>query len=369
MAPDLREIINKIDLDNQNRSELEQRLNYLRNENLKLRQAIKEQKFHIESLEKENLEEFPGEVQILKEMVISLRQKIEDKDKLIQNIRINNIQLLDEINSFKAIKSHEILQEEIEELKKDIIKLTQANEKKKLNIEILRNELEEAKTEREFDVSILKKEIEVINREKLKLIEEISQLKKEPETQVILIDDNTQSDNTISNFDRDNLYRENEINELNKYIQNLKLQINELRGNTQYLKREKKDATIKQASIQLETGDYLSMSYQINLIKQIFSLLQEKDQRKFLSHIFTDLRNRNFDVKRFIIKLLSHFKTFEVQEELIKYLKDDNWLIRISVLHALKKFNLKGLKNVLKSLQNDPDIDVKEFITRMLVLK
>ncbi len=338
MAPNLRKIIEKIDEHNQYQSEIEQRLDLLQTENIKLRILINEQKEIIEKQKQVEQKDIPEEIQILKDMILALREKVEERERDVQKLRNDNLSLQEKLREFDS----NTLVEDNKEVLRKVQDLTELN-----------NQLNAINDENLKEIDTLNKELNSIRREhKRELPTEIMRLRIE----------SLRQEKEYLKY----IYHQNErINGLNEYVENLKMQIRDLHVK-ESTTSTKKEQYPKKLSIKPYSGEYQSFYYQLDLILNLITLLQERDKKTIMLRLFRDLKTKDFDVRRFIIKILSKIKTPEVYKELVDNLKDPNWLIRLSILHAIKNFDNKEIKSVLESLLNDSDVDVRETASQLL---
>jgi len=131
MAKDLKDLIDSVEVRNNTQNELERNLEFLQEEVRRLNFTIKEQKILIEELNKTIAEEgdidIPGDIQLLKDMILSQRQDMIKRDKDIEILQ----KQLDELTfgvpggkkSGKPKKNKDLI-----EAKKRIIQLTEENE-------------------------------------------------------------------------------------------------------------------------------------------------------------------------------------------------------------------------------------------------
>ena len=100
----------------------------------------------------------------------------------------------------------------------------------------------------------------------------------------------------------------------------------------------------------------------------MYNLLDDIDKKVVINSLIKDLDNRNNDVKRVVLKILSGIRDEKVYEVFIDLLHDEDWVIRFKAIKALTNFgfNNKGFKDLLKKLIKDTDIDVRELALKVL---
>lgn len=457
MSRNIKDIIDKIEKEGKTRSTLEQTVEFLREELGRRSLTINEQKLLIIKLEKkrENQVEIPEDVQILKEMVISLRQDLIKRDKDVDILKQKNDELTSQLERNIKYGANTIENEELINAKKIIIQLTEENDINLIQIDSLKAELQVIKSKisenenpsrlefanknieeleleiRKFQAQILElqqeldkfkspfeqpvknnEQLEEINKENLNLREENARLKRN------LDNDNSTIDKLISeinNHRNENSEQEKEIidknikiSALNNKIESLKRRIiefkdsskeyseeeviiekqanlddfndmdsveliNKLKEENQNLKnkiselKETMQELLDNANHGLRQALNLPNYYQFDLFNRMFVLLEENNKKLVLDSLFQDLRKKNRDIKRCAIIILSEIKSEKVYNIFKKMIHDDDdWIIRLYLIKALSKFKNKEIKEPLKELLNDVDIDVREAAKKVL---
>jgi len=131
MSKDLKDLIDSIEVKNETQNDLERNNDFLQEEVKRLNFRIREQKILIGELNKKIAEgsdvDVPGDVQLLKEMIMSQRQDLIKKDKDIEILQKQLEELTfgipDGKKSGKSKKNKDLI-----EAKKRIIQLTEENE-------------------------------------------------------------------------------------------------------------------------------------------------------------------------------------------------------------------------------------------------
>ncbi|MFX1392997.1 MAG: hypothetical protein ACFFAH_05405, partial [Promethearchaeota archaeon] len=151
MSKDLKDLIDSIEIKETEKSDYEQIIDDLREKINKLNFTIDEQKLLIQEQEKKLAEskelEVPGEVQILKDMIITQRQDIKKKDKDIEILEERIDELLIQLDKSKKTGNETINNEELIEAKKMIIQLTEEIEIFKQNEKNTKDIIENLKKE------------------------------------------------------------------------------------------------------------------------------------------------------------------------------------------------------------------------------
>ncbi len=163
----------------------------------------------------------------------------------------------------------------------------------------------------------------------------------------------------------------NEIqgNDLETIIKNLKEEINKLNNEIVNLKEEGSIVSNKiNHKLRLKQG--APNYYQIDLFMRLFQILDKDKKDILIESILEDLiKLKDNEIKRYIILLLitilNDLKDDQrIYKELIRLFKDDDWLIRLTLVKTLYRTDndelIEIFKKPLKSLLDDVDLDVKE---------
>ncbi|MFX1344552.1 MAG: HEAT repeat domain-containing protein [Promethearchaeota archaeon] len=355
----------------------------------------------------EESEEYRNQIEDLKNQVESLKsEKSEleeakktptDENAEIVNLKRLNFQLMEqngllrvEIESLKAKmqeKVEALKSEELELANKKIRELT--TEMETLNIKLaekpetvsiqeldlankkiedLTSELEVLKAQMEEKIeSATSEELELANRKIEALSLEIDDydaqlkfLQKELETQaepaIISTEEaleyakmRDQYENTKSEL----LKYQEENTLLKNYLSKLETQNNKLID----IKKSTK-------SIAYDFPEH----FQISLFKRMYSLLDDNEKQVVINGLIKDLNNKNNQIRRTSIKLLSEIKDKRVYDTFLELIHDEDWLIRYNLIKALSKFDFESeeFRELLKNLLKDSDVDVRELAAKML---
>ena len=108
--------------------------------------------------------------------------------------------------------------------------------------------------------------------------------------------------------------------------------------------------------------------YQSMLFMRLFNSLDKYKKELIIDSLIQDLVNsQSLDMKRYIIDILSEIKEERrVRETLIEMINSEDWLTKLHLVKALSKFEAKEIKEPLKQLLNDPDLDVREAVEKVL---
>ena len=491
MTPDLKDLINSVEIQDNTQSELEQTVKLLKEEISKLKFTIKEQKILIQNQKAKTQKkiEVPEDIEILKDIIITQRQEINKKDKDIDTLEQKLEEIIPNADMGTILRKEEIENEELINAKKLIIQLTEENELYQVNESNAKNiisdlikqkdklvsETESLKEQgfllksRNSSLDLDQQKLEEINPADNKvndllikvddLIEETIHWKEdvvsteldkenhmdiksefnELSNKITLLEEenkklnrNLETANNISN----RLVEEidgylNEISDLNNEIRDKNVKVSALNEKYNSLKRQnielqeralenlnKEDFMSSQNNINeiqendLETiivnlkgeinklnNDIVNVKenksivsnkinqklrlkqgapnyYQIDLFMRLFQILDKNEKNILIESIIEDLiKLKDNEIKRYIILLLitilNDLKDDKrIYKELIRLFKDDDWLIRLTLVKTLYRTDndelIEIFKKPLKSLLDDIDLDVREASEQIL---
>jgi len=166
MSRDLKDLIDTVEKETRSHAELEQIISSLKEKKNKLKFTVKEQKLLIESLkshmEDEQIERvvLPSEIDILKEIISSQRQELNEKQSDIEKLydKIDNLAISMESN--EDISKLEISNKELLEAKMQIIQLGDENQEYRSQIKFLKDQIEELQLEKSKDEEFIEEKDE-----------------------------------------------------------------------------------------------------------------------------------------------------------------------------------------------------------------
>jgi len=279
MSKNFKDLINTVEKETQTKAELEQSIHSLKEEINKMEFTIKEQKLLIEDLKTQKKNDqiideqikLPSEVEILKDMIVSQRQELNQKDKLIDTLQ-------DKIDELSILMKND-----------NIVKIDQQNEEL-FNTQIRLDELLNENKD-------LKNELEELNIK----IHDIESKKNETENlegSPIL----KQIDDELINFKRLNFQLMEENGLLRVEIESLKSQIKALE---QQLEQTSKPAIISNEDALLIT----ELREKSDKIKS--ELIEYKQENQNLLEQLTKLKEKELEIE----SLKSQIKALEQQLE------------------------------------------------------
>ena len=107
-----------------------------------------------------------------------------------------------------------------------------------------------------------------------------------------------------------------------------------------------------------------------NLFFKMYRFLREDDKTTITNQLLDDLSSESRDVRTYAIKILSVIRGNRVFEVLKDLVNDDDWIVKLYLIKAFLNFDKTDTIPLLKNLQEDKDIDVREAaINALLELK
>jgi len=394
MTKDIKNLIDTVEEENKARAEFEQIIDDLKEEINRINFTIKEQKILIED-QKSKLLEFqektPENVKELKDTIATQKQDLVKRYKDINSLNQQIQELTTQLENYKKLNSQTEANEELINTKKLIIQITEENEQNRVQIESLKEQLENRQNYDQIpenqelidakklnfqlmeENGLLRVQIESLKAQIQEAIEKAQSEKldlanKEIETLISEIEEYKAKINYLQ-------AKEKEIADSTKEIEEIKAELLKSQNQNEKLKqslselKEKKTLIIPNQSYhQLKVPPNLPKSYQISLFMKMYQLLDETNKDNVIEFLIKNLSSQNNEIKRNVIEILSEIKDKRVYDAFLKLIHDKDWLIRYNSIKAICKFEEKGeeLKNLLKKLSKDTDVDVRELAEKTL---
>ncbi|MFX1322545.1 MAG: HEAT repeat domain-containing protein [Promethearchaeota archaeon] len=394
MSKEIKDLLDTVEEENKVRAEFEQTVDVLKEEINRLNFTIKEQKLLIED-QKGKLLEFeektPENIKELKDTIAIQKQDLVKRYKDINTLNQQIKDLTTQLENYKKVNSQTEVNEELINTKKLIVQLTEENEQKQVQIESLKEQLENRQ-----NYDHIAENQELIDAKKLnfQLMEENGLLLMQIETlkaQIQEANERAQSEKLhLTNKEIEALTseieeykakinylqaKEKEIADSTKEIEEIKAKLlnsqkeNEKLNQSLFNLKEKKVLiSPNQSYHQLKVSPNLPKSYQISLFMKMYQLLDEINKDNVIEFLIKNLSSQNNEIKRNVIEILSEIKDKKVYDAFLKLIHDKDWLIRYNSIKAIRKFEEKGeeLKNLLEKLSKDTDVDVRELAEKTL---
>ena len=159
--------------------------------------------------------------------------------------------------------------------------------------------------------------------------------------------------------------KDEELNSVNLKLQkfeNANIQLSDLIVELK-VNQEQKDENIESQSI---SQSVVYEDLPPNLFFKMYRFLNEDDKITIVNQLINDLNSKIRDIRTFAIKILSVIKSERVFEELKEIANDDDWIVKLYLIKAFRNFNSDDTIPILKKMQKDKDIDVREAAVRVL---
>ena len=100
--------------------------------------------------------------------------------------------------------------------------------------------------------------------------------------------------------------------------------------------------------------------YPPTLFFKMYKMLSNDYKTIIEDQLIEDLKSSNRDSRTYAIKILSAIKGPKIFNELKGLVKDDDWIVKLYLIKALRNFEYSETAELLKVLQEDGDPDVRE---------
>lgn len=395
MNNNIKDIIDKVEEENSSRAQLEQTIQFLKEEIKRLKFTIKEQRTIIEEQEKKILkqEKVPDDINVLKDIIHKQRKELEikevklnnsskerqkqqtelrEKNSKLENLRDQINYLENKIQELKSEASNKVNKQNLENAQKIIEELTETNSEYSAEIDALKSQisdLEENSLQQQLtnQLSEANNKIFQLENRNEDLNAQINYLQKE----IDKVNEKSYygSQNEIQSYNDKLEYLEEELERSRKKIISLEKRNNELEEiNSDLQKRldqsTSRDKDFKQKSIHgFKRDNKISNHYsQIFLIERMFNLMNNANKEKIIASLIDDLYHSSPDVRTFAVNILAHIQTKDIFNALKELKDDESWIVRYYVAKALSNFkNINGLKEIMEEFLDDEDVDVREI--------
>ncbi|MFW9937177.1 MAG: HEAT repeat domain-containing protein [Candidatus Thorarchaeota archaeon] len=294
----------------------------------------------------------------------SLKREIEDLQSSLQESELNKNEYMHELENNNQIIDG--LKDELSEYKEKVEYLQNKLEDMKKIQESFLESSEEYKKLLEFEAE--NDELKNIIGTNLNIIENLKNENLELNnklTEALQIINSNKDD-----YDKTLIENEEKLAELNKKyqkIQNANKKLSDL-----IVELKVKGDSITPQVAQSNLSQPISKESQLNyippsLFHKMFELLDAENKKQIINQLIEDLNENNIRDKRiYALKILSSIDGPRIFEEFKKLIKDKDWIIKLYIIKALNNFKNTEVKDILKELQKDGDVDVREAATNLL---
>ena len=102
------------------------------------------------------------------------------------------------------------------------------------------------------------------------------------------------------------------------------------------------------------------------LFFKMYKQMTNDSKDLIVAQLVEDLNRNNRDLKTYAIKVLSFIKGPKVFDAFKGLVKDNDWIVKLYLIKALQNFENIEKVDILKELQTDDDLDVREAAVEML---
>lgn len=99
---------------------------------------------------------------------------------------------------------------------------------------------------------------------------------------------------------------------------------------------------------------------------KMYKELTNDSKDMIIAQLIDDLSKSNRDLRTYAIKVLSFIKGPKVFDAFKGLVKDNDWIVKLYLIKALQNFENIEKVDILKELQTDDDLDVREAAVEML---
>ena len=107
-------------------------------------------------------------------------------------------------------------------------------------------------------------------------------------------------------------------------------------------------------------------NYPPTLFFKMYKMLSNEYRKVIVDQLIKDLKSKNRDSRTYAIKILSVINGPKIFDELKDLAKDEDWIVKLYLIKALRNFEQSKSTEVLKTLQEDSDPDVREAAIEMI---
>jgi hypothetical protein len=161
------------------------------------------------------------------------------------------------------------------------------------------------------------------------------------------------------------LDKDEELNTLNLQLQKIETsnkQLSDLIVDLKVLEDTMED----RAKIETSPKQIVYENYPPTLFFKMYNLLSDDYKELIVEQLINDLKSNNRDSRTYAIKILSVINGPRIFNELKVLAKDDDWIVKLYLIKALRNFKYNETAEVLRTLQEDGDPDVREAAIEMI---
>ncbi|MBY8987642.1 MAG: HEAT repeat domain-containing protein [Candidatus Lokiarchaeota archaeon] len=296
----------------------------------------------------------------------SSRHEIEELRKKEQESEALKIQYLHELNEVNKILDqltfdNDQYHEKVNYLQQKLEETVKLKEEQFKEVEESTNY--EETNQKLFDLEIENNELKNIINTNITIIENLKQRNQDVENK--LEEKAKIEDQKLDDLRQKALEKDEELNSTNlklQKIENANKQLSDLIVELKVLEDTIEDR-VELVTIPKQT---VFENYPPTLFFRMYKLLSNDYKTSIVDLLIEDLKSTNRDSRTYAIKVLSAIKGPKVFDELKELVKDDDWIVKLYLIKALRNFEYSETTDLLKILQVDGDPDVREAAIEML---
>jgi len=214
-----------------------------------------------------------------------------------------------------------------------------------------------------FDLEVENNDLKNIINTNIAIIENLKQKNQDRENE--LEEKVKIEDQKLDDLRQKALEKDEELNNLNlklQKIENANIQLSDLIVELKVLEDTIEDR-VELVTIPKHT---LFENYPPTLFFKMYKMLSNDNKTLIVDQLIANLKSTNRDSRTYAIKILSAIKGPKIFGELKGLVKDDDWIVKLYLIKALRNFEYSETAELLKILQMDGDPDVREAAIEML---
>jgi DNA repair exonuclease SbcCD ATPase subunit len=272
-------------------------------------------------------------------------QELNEVNKIVDQLTFDNDQYHEKVNYLqqKLEETVQLQEEQFKEVEKDT------------NYHEVNQKL--------FDLEVENTELKNIISTNITIIENLKQRNQDFEgklKQKAKIEDQKLDDLRQKVLDKDE-----EINNLNLKLQKIETannQLSDLIVDLKVLETSIEDRVV----IEPLPKQTVFENYPPTLFFKMYKMLSNDYREIIVDQLINDLKSNNRDSRTYAIKILSVIRGPKIFDELKGLAKDEDWIVKLYLIKALRNFESSKSTVVLKTLQEDSDPDVREAAIEMI---
>jgi DNA repair exonuclease SbcCD ATPase subunit len=294
---------------------------------------------------KHEIEELKRKEQESEELKNQYFQELNEVNKIVDQLTFDNDQYHEKVN---------YLQQKLEE--------TVRLQEEQFKVVEIGTNFDES-NQKLFDLEVENNELKNIINTNITIIENLKQRNQNIE---LKLEETAEIDHQKLNDLRQKVVdKDEELNNLNLKLQKIETANEQLSDLIVDLKviEDKIEDKFKIETISKQT---VYENYPPTLFFKMYKMLSDDYKALIVEQLIEDLKRNNRDYRTYAIKILSVIKGPKIFNELKGLVNDEDWIVKLYLIKALGNFDYRETVEVLKTLQEDRDPDVREAAIEMI---